>query len=239
MLKSTNIEYYDGETLLEGYYVYNDSHAGRRPAILVAHDWSGKNEFACTKANELAELGYAAFALDMFGKGKFGKTKEEKSALIQPLMQNRAALQKRILAAFKTVTELEQSDFQKIGAIGFCFGGLCALDLARAGADVKAVVSFHGLLQASEKKLPPHPIIAQVLALHGYDDPMVTPETVMTFAREMTSAGVDWEINMYGNTLHAFTNPEANDPGFGTVYNKKSATRAWSAMKSFLNEILS
>jgi dienelactone hydrolase len=238
MLKSQKIDYHDGDTLLEGYYVYDDKHSGKRPAVLVAHDWSGKNEFACHKADQLAELGYIGFALDMFGKGKIGHTKEEKSALIQPLVQNRLNLRKRILAAFETTKKLEYVDIHRIGAIGFCFGGLCALDLARSGADVKAVVSFHGLLHAPEDAAN-EAIKAKILALHGYDDPMVTPDNVFSFANEMTKGHVDWQIHMYGNTKHAFTNPQANDPDFGTVYNKIAEMRSWIAMKDFFKETLS
>lgn len=236
MLKTQKIEYKDGDVILEGYYAYDDSIKGKRPAVLVSHDWSGKNEFTCKKADQLAELGYVGFALDMFGKGKLGKTKEEKTALIQPLIQNRNQLQKRILAAFDTVKKLDVVDANQVGAIGFCFGGLCVLDLARSGADVKGVVSFHGLLQApeqGEKKT----LTAKVLALHGYDDPMVTPDHVMAFGEEMTDAKADWQLHMYGNAMHAFTNPQVNDPGFGTVYNKNADERSWISMKDFFKEV--
>lgn len=235
MLKTKKIEYYDGDVLLEGHYAYDDNVSGKRPAVLVAHDWSGKNEFACRKANKLAELGYVGFALDMYGKGILGKTKEEKSALIQPFMQDRARLLKRMQAAYTTLKSLEQVDVSHIAAIGFCFGGLCVLDLARGGDDVKAIVSFHGLLQAPDN-LPKRKIKAKILALHGYDDPMVTPDHVRQFADEMTDDKVDWQIHIYGNAMHAFTNPEANDPGFGTVYNKKADERSWIAMQSFFKE---
>lgn len=237
MLVKKLIDYRDGNTLLEGFYVYDDQHTGKRPAVLVAHDWSGKNEFACKKAEKLAELGYVGFALDMYGKGKLGSTKEEKSALMSPLAADRTLLQHRILAAFETVKSLEQVDSARIGAIGFCFGGLCVLDLARSGADVKGVVSFHGLLNAPDK-VTGKKIKAKILALHGYDDPMVTHDNVIQFGNEMTQAHVDWQLHMYGNTMHAFTNPEANDPGFGTVYNKIADVRSWEAMKDFFAEAL-
>lgn len=236
MLKTTTIEYVDGDVTLEGYCAYNDNTQEKRPAILVAHDWSGRNDFACKKAEQLEELGYLGFALDMYGKAKLGKTKEEKSALIQPFMQDRSMLQKRILAAFDTVRQLPSVDASRIGIIGFCFGGLCALDLARSGADIKAAVSFHGLLQAPED-IAPHPIKAAVLALHGFDDPMVTPEHVMAFGDEMTLAKVDWQLHMYGNTMHGFTNPEAHDAKFGTVYNDKANARSWVSMKDFFKEM--
>lgn len=237
MLIKKCIDYRCDNTQLEGWYVVDDQYAGKRPAVLVSHDWTGKNEFACHKAEQLAELGYVGFALDMYGKGKLGKTKEEKSALMQPLAQDRTLLQERILSAFDTVKTLEHVDASRIGAIGFCFGGLCVLDLARTGAEVKGIVSFHGLLNAPEAN-PQKQIKAKVLALHGYDDPMVTPDQVIEFGNEMTKAKADWQLHMYGNTMHAFTNPEANDPGFGTVYNKSADTRSWEAMKDFFEEVL-
>ena len=238
MLKTQKIDYYDGDVLLEGYCAYEESGKDKRPAVLVAHDWSGKNDFACYKAEKLAELGYVGFAIDMYGKGKTGQTKEEKMALMQPLMQNRADLQKRILAAFNTVTQLDMVNSSRIGAIGFCFGGLCVLDLARSGAEVKGVVSFHGMLQAPESASSAT-IKAKVLALHGFDDPMVTADQVMNFGAEMTQAKVDWQMHMYGHTMHAFTNPQANDPGFGTVYSKIADQRSWVGMKDFFGEIFS
>jgi dienelactone hydrolase len=236
MLKTQKIEYRDDDVVLEGYYSYDDKLTDKRPAILVAHDWSGKNEFSCNKADKLAELGYVGFALDMFGKGVSGKTKEEKSALITPFLQDRQRLQKRILAAFETVRKLDQVLSSKIGAMGFCFGGLCVLDLARSGAEVKGVVSFHGLLHAPENAVNKH-ITAKILALHGFDDPMVTMDKVTAFGQEMTHAKADWELDIYGNAMHAFTNPQANDPGFGTVYEKHADARSWIKMKEFFQEV--
>lgn len=236
MIKSQKIEYNDGSTVLEGYYAYDDSIIEKMPLVLVAHDWSGRNEFACAKTDKLAELGYVGFALDMYGKGKRGNTKEEKSALMTSLIQDRNKLQNRIIAAFDAAKKIAQVSTSRIGAIGFCFGGLCVLDLARSGADVKGVVSFHGLLHAPENTAK-NPIHSKVLVLHGFDDPMVTTEHVMEFGQEMTHSNVDWQLNMYGNAMHAFTNPEANDPEFGTVYNKKADARSWAAMKQFFKEV--
>ncbi len=236
MLQTKKIEYRDGEVILEGYCAYDDAGPQRKPAVLVAHDWSGRNDFACQKAEKLAELGYVGFALDMYGKGIIGKTKEEKTALIQPLVTDRNKLRQRILAALDTVSKLEYVNTAKMGAIGFCFGGLCVLDLARADRDVRGVVSFHGLLNAPENT-PTKSTRTKMLVLHGYDDPMVPPEQVAAFETEMTNAKADWQIYTYGNTMHGFTNPQANDPGFGTVYHSLSDKRSWTAMKSFFEEI--
>lgn len=235
-MQTRNVEYSDGAIKLEGYVAYNEKNSGMQPAVMVVHDWSGRNEFACKKAEKLAELGYIGFAIDMFGKDVRGKTVEEKSALIKPLLEDRAILRKRILAAFATVKKLENVDTARIGIIGFCFGGLCALDLARSGADVRGVVSFHGLLNPPQN-LPKATIKAKILALHGYNDPMVPPEQVNAFAQEMTKDKVDWEINIYGNAMHAFANPAAHDYKLGTVYNELADKRSWIAMKNFFTEI--
>lgn len=235
-MKSQYIEYRDGDVTLEGYYVYNDEIAGTRPAVLVAHDWSGRTELACQKAEKLAELGYAGFALDMYGKGIIGNTLEERTALIKPFFADRAAVRKRMLATYNTVKKLEGVDATRIGAIGFCFGGMCVLDLARSGADLRGVVSFHGIFVAPEN-LPNAAIKAKILALQGHDDPMVPPAQVLALETELTQAKADWQIHLYGNTMHAFTNPAANDPKLGTVYNAVADKRSWVAMKNFLSEI--
>jgi dienelactone hydrolase len=238
MIKTKKMEYQDNDTLLEGFYAYDDSQLGKRPAVLVTHDWSGRNEFAENKAKMMAEQGYVGFAIDMYGQGKVGVTTNEKMALMKPLMENRALLRQRILSAFECVKTLEWVDTKKIGAMGFCFGGLCALDLARSGADVSGVVSFHGLLGAPEfEKIPS--IKAKILALHGHDDPMVPPEQVLAFENEMTSAKADWQLHVYGNTKHAFTNPLAHDEELGTVYNTLAEKRSMLAMKNFFAEIFS
>lgn len=238
MLNTKKIEYYHEDTILEGYIAFNQDGPSKKPAVLVVHDWTGHNDFICQKAERLAELGYVGFAIDMYGKGKQGKNNEEKAALMKPLINERQKLQERILAAYETVRKLEYVNTAKIGAIGYCFGGLCVLDLARADADVRGVVSFHGNLSAPPNTTP-KATRTKMLVLHGHDDPMVPPEQVTAFENEMTSVGADWQVHIYSNTKHAFTNPEANDPGFGTVYNSLADKRSWIAMKSFFEEILS
>ncbi len=236
MLITKKVSYQDQDVTCIGHYACHEEGPEKKPTILVAHDWSGCNEFAQHKAEKLAEQGYVGFAIDMYGEGELGVTKEEKTELIQPLMHDRALLQRRITAAFEFAKTLPHVDSEKIAAIGFCFGGLCVLDLARSGVNVKGVVSFHGLLNAPEN-MPPKHIMAKILALHGYDDPMVTPDQVRHFADEMTKARADWQLTMYGNTMHAFTNPSANDHAFGTVYNKIADERSWLAMNLFFKEI--
>jgi dienelactone hydrolase len=155
---------------------------------------------------------------------------------MQPFIDNRGMLQQRIKAALATVRLMPWVDDNNIAAIGFCFGGLCVLDLARTGADIKGVVSFHGLLGAPDN-ISGQAIKAKVLALHGHDDPMGPPEQVLAFEQEMTAAGADWQVHVYGNTVHAFTNPLANTPEFGMVYQANADRRSWVAMRHFLEEI--
>ncbi len=233
---SNTVNYLDGETLLEAFFAYDDSFAGRRPAVLISHAWRGRDQFVDDKAQELAKLGYVAFALDMYGQGILGQSTAENAALMQPFMDDRQALQQRINAALYAIKRLPWTDDSKIAAIGFCFGGLCVLDLARMGANIKGVVSFHGLLMPPPQTNSTN-IQAKVLALHGHDDPMVTQEQVQAFMQEMTQLKADWQLHHYGHTMHAFTNPEANDPEFGTVYNAMAEQRAWQSMQNFLSEI--
>ncbi|OGO93561.1 MAG: hypothetical protein A3F10_05930 [Coxiella sp. RIFCSPHIGHO2_12_FULL_42_15] len=227
--------YSDAATPLQGYLSYENAKSPK-PAVLICPDWTGRNAFADQQANAFAKRGYVGFAIDIYGNGQQGKDNDEKSALMQPFMKNRAMLRQRLLAAFNSVKELDVVDSKRIAIIGFCFGGLCALDLARSGADIKGAVSFHGLLHRPSN-LPNETITTKVLALHGYDDPMVTPADVNAFAEEMTTAQVDWQVHLYGNTKHAFTNPLANDPTFGTVYNEVAANRSFYTMHHFLQEI--
>jgi len=236
-LISNTLNYLDGDSLLEAFFAYDDRFEGRRPAVLISHAWGGRDDFVKQKAEQLAELGYFAFALDMYGEGRTGQSIEENSALMQPFMDDRAVLQKRIKAAHYAVTLLPWVDDTQIAAIGFCFGGLCVLDLARSGAKLKGVVSFHGLLNKPEDLASDNPITAKVLALHGYDDPMTPPETLTAFADEMNTLNIDWQLHNYGKTQHAFTNPQANAPELGLIYNPIAEQRAWQSMKNFLEEI--
>ncbi len=233
---TNTVVYLDGDVVLEAFFAFDDALSGRRPAVLINHAWGGRDDFVAEKAKKIASLGYVGFAVDMYGKGVSGSTPEENGKLMQPFMLDRPMLQQRMKAALATVRLMPWVDDSKIAAIGFCFGGLCALDLARTGAEIKGVVSFHGLL------VPPgnthdNAIKAKILALHGWDDPMVPIEQVHAFGREMTEAGADWQLHGYGNTMHAFTNPLANDPGFGTVYQPIADRRSWLAMQNFFTEI--
>ncbi len=233
---TNTVNYLDGDTTLEAFFAFDDAISGRRPAVLVSHAWAGRSEFTADRARQLAELGYVGFALDMYGKGKLGQTDEECGALMRPFIENRALVQQRMLAALKTVALLPWVDDSKIAAIGFCFGGLCVLDLARTGTNVKGVVSFHGNLTAPDNLKNPE-IRAKVLALHGHDDPLVPPTQVAAFEKEMTDAGVDWQLHAYGKTVHAFTNPLATDLAAGFQFSTNANCRSKQAMENFLAEI--
>ncbi len=231
-MKLKKIEYEDEKVLLEAFISYKEE---KRPTILIFHAWRGRDEFVIEKAKQLADEGYIGCAVDIYGKNKLGKSAEENNKFMQPFMEDRNFLRKRILSGWNMVKNLKIVDPEKIGAMGFCFGGLCALDLARSGVDVKGVVSFHGLLHSPqiEKKA----IQAKILALHGYDDPMVSKQEVLSFEKEMNEAKVDWQLHLYGKTMHAFTNPDANEPNMGTVYNPLSEKRAFWSMRSFFGEV--
>ncbi len=232
------VDYHDGDVVLEGMLAWNDAIEGPRPGVLLSHAWGGRGDFEDGKANALAELGYAAFALDLYGKGVRGSGPEENAALMQPFLDDRAMLQQRMLASVDTMREQDPVDAGKLAAIGFCFGGLCVLDLARTGADLAGVVSFHGLF-AAPGNTEGNTIRAKVLALHGWDDPMATPDNVLALSKELTEMGADWQLHAYGNTMHAFTNPEANDTQMGTVYDASADRRSFRSMQNFLEEIFS
>lgn len=232
------IDYLDGNTSLEGYLAYHDT-GKAQPVVLVAHDWSGRREMACKGAERIADMGYVGFALDMYGKGIFGADgdAEKNGALMAPFAQDRALLRRRITAALHAVRQLPQVDAAKVAAMGYCFGGMCVLELARSGADVQAVISIHGILAPGN--VANANITAKMLCLHGHDDPMVPPEQVLAFETEMTQTNVDWQVHVYGGTMHAFTNPKANNPGFGTVYKEIAANRAYRSIENFLGEVFS
>lgn len=237
-MHSSNYIYHHGEQELYGYLSYDDQvdMDKPKPAVIIVHDWSGRNDFVCQKADLIAKLGYVGFAIDMYGQGRIGETTEEKQALIHPFIHDRLLLRTRIQAALDALITMAEVDNDRIAVIGFCFGGLCALDLARSGAQIAGAVSFHGLLQKATE-LPNLPIKAKILALHGYNDPMATPDQVHVFCKEMTDAGVDWQMHMYGQVQHAFTNPHAHDVSSGLVYNAQAARRSIQAMTNFLDEI--
>ncbi len=208
-----------------------------RPAVVVMHAWGGCGALELSKAEALAEQGYVGVAADLYGNGKTGNNKDENAALMQPFLDDRAMLRDRLLNIIHFVRGLEGVDPERIAAIGFCFGGLCVLDMIRANAPVQGVVSFHGLLNNGD--LPADGASkSRALVLHGYDDPMAKPDALIAFADEFTKLNIDWQIHAFGGTMHAFTNPQANDPDFGTVFSASANRRSWELANSFLEECL-
>lgn len=221
---------------LEGLLVH-DPARGPRPAVTIFPTIMGRTDLELDFARRLVALGYTAFAADLYGRDNIGRPREDCRVLMDALRADRPALQARLLHVLDTVRAQDTADPAKTAAIGFCFGGLCALDLARTGADVAGVASFHGLFD------PPGnheetPIRARVIAFHGWDDPLATPEQAVALAAELTAKGADWQLHAYGHTAHGFTNPNAKSPENGIVHNRTAARRAWTALEDFLAECL-
>ncbi len=242
-MKQEFVSYQIENKIFKGYWAFPKGEVTqRRPAILIAHAWRGQDQFVRQKAEALAELGYIAFAVDLYGDGKFATSDDEAHHLMEPLFQDRALLQKRILAAYDVVRQHSAVDPSKIGAIGFCFGGLTVIELLRSGADVKAVVSFHGVLgnQRGDLRAKTVPIAKSIkgslLILHGYEDPLVSQQDIANMQKELSDAKVDWQMNIYSHTSHAFTNPDAHDKEKGLMYQALSSERAWWAMIHFFSE---
>ena len=232
-MKTETVNYQAKNIDLEGYVAFPD--AENAPLVLIVHTWAGKDEFVHQRAEDLAALGYVGFAVDMYGNGKVGADTAENESLMTPLVSDRDMLKDRIVSALNYGKSLPGVDSSRAAAIGYCFGGLVVLDLARAGEDLSGVVSFHGLLMPSD--ISEKGIKAKVLVLHGERDPMVPLDMVDTFQKEMTEAEADWQLHSYGGTYHAFTNPDANDPNLGTQFNKSANDRSWQSMKNFFAEI--
>jgi dienelactone hydrolase len=233
------IEYKEGNTTLEGYLVYDYTKSGKMPGVIVVHAWMGLNDYAKSRAKQLAEMGYVAFAADIYGKGVFPKDTKEASDLSSKYKSDVALLRKRVQAALKTLKAQKNVDSSNTAAIGYCFGGTTVLELARSGADVKGVVSFHGGLSTPNSK-DAKKIKSKVLVLHGAIDPYVKPEEVASFQQEMNDASVDYQFVAYSGAVHSFTEPAAGkNVKSGAAYNEKADKRSFEAMKSFFAEIFS
>ncbi len=236
-IATEEVEYRQGDTLLKGYVAYDRSKKSRRPGIVIVHDYWGIKPYTKRRAERLAGLGYIGFAIDMYGKGKIAKDPEEAAALAGVYKSDQQLMRARAMAGLEIFQKHQLVDSQHVAAIGYCFGGTTALEMARSGADLAGVVSFHGGL-ATRDPGDARNIKGKVLVLHGADDPLVPPEEVLAFEDEMRKAGVDWQMVIYGGAVHAFSNPEAgNDPSLGAAYNEKADRRSWEAMRAFFEEI--
>ena len=231
-------DYTDGETTFEGYLALNGDKKTKRPCVLVGHAWSGPSEHFNHVADVLSENGFIGFAFDVYGKGVRGEVDGDNNHLMNPFMEDRALLRKRLLTALNEAQRHPLVIPDKIAVLGHCFGGLCALDLARANPDgLKGAVSIHGLLNSPNLEINPR-INSSVLVLHGWEDPMVRPSSVLDFSQEMTKAGADWQIHSYGHAMHAFTFVGADLPEFGIKYNEKAHRRSEKTYIDFLKEVL-
>lgn len=240
----TEIVSYTCESVACKGYLASPKSPHRHPGILIAPAWKGLDTFARKKAESLADLGYTAFAADLYGGGVVVESNEEAAALMQPLFVDRSLLQKRIFAAFEALKNNPLVDPEKIGAIGFCFGGLTVIELLRSGAPLAGIVTFHALLgdrlgdlNAKPAKRDPA-ANSKLLILHGYQDPLVSPSDITTMQKELTNASVDWQMSIYGQAYHAFTDPKAHDKLHGLIYDQKSECRSWQAMRNFFEEVL-
>jgi dienelactone hydrolase len=233
-----DVDYRCEEVNLRGYLAWNES-AEPRPGVLVFHEGLGLGEFAMERARRLAGLGYVALAADMFGERRQARNLQEVTTLVGGLRAEPTRLRARGRAALETLASLPQVDAQRLVAIGFCFGGSVVLELARAGADLKAVVSFHGVL-ATKMPAVTGGVKASVLVLTGADDPLAPPDQVADFENEMRAAAVrDWQVISYGNTLHGFTNPAADGSMLrSALYNAQADRRSWASMQSLFDEVL-
>jgi dienelactone hydrolase len=207
-----------------------------RPGVIIFPTVVGVSDLEIGFAQQLVHLGYTGFVADLYGKEYRGAERPVAAEQMKRVRADRAALRRRLLAVLESARSQHAVDGQRIAAIGYCFGGLCALDLARSGADVAGVASFHGLFDPTG--LPPQPIKAKVVAFHGWDDPMVPPDMVVALGSELTEAGADWQIHAYGNVRHGFTNPGVDKLGNPAVkYDALAAERLWTSLINFLEEL--
>jgi dienelactone hydrolase len=238
-MQTQDIDYRSGAVNLRGYLAFDENAEARRPAVLVFHEGLGLGDFAMTRARRLAELGYVALAADMFGDRRQARNLQEVADLVGGLRNEPETLRGRGRAALTALAALPQVDANRIAAIGFCFGGSVVLELARDGADLKAVVSFHGVLTTRMPAASGN-VIASVLVLTGADDPLAPADQVRAFEDEMRAAEVrDWQIVSYGNTLHGFANPAADGSMMRTaLYNEQADRRSWASMRALFDEVL-
>lgn len=236
-IKTRTIEYKHGDTALEGWLAYDTAVAGKRPGVLIVHQWKGLTDYEKKRAEMLAKLGYVAFACDIYGKGIRPTEAKDAGAEAGKYKSNRPLLRERVKAGLDVLKQQELVDPKRVAAIGYCFGGTTVIELARSGADLAGVVSFHGGLDS------PNPangkqIKCKVLALHGADDPFVPAKDLAAFEEEMRGAGVDWQLIQYGGAVHSFTDWNAGaDNSRGAAYNETADRRSWEHMQTFFGEL--
>jgi len=235
-VKTETVEYKDGDTSLTGYLMYDDAVEGKRPGVIVVHQWWGLDDYTRERSEMLAELGYVAFAVDMYGDHKVTEHAEEASEWMKQITANVDAWQKRALLGLDILRKHELVSPDHIAAVGYCFGGATVMQMAYAGAGLDGVVSFHGSLppatEEQQKKIK-----AKILVAHGDADSFVPPERVAAFQEALEKAGADWQMMIYGGARHAFTYPDAAKHGIENLkYDEKADQRSWALMQSFFEE---
>lgn len=235
-VQTKEIEYQDGDTKLTGVLAWDDAAEGKRPGILVVHEWWGLNDYAKSRAKQLAEEGYVAFALDMYGDEKVTEHPSQASEWSKQITANIDAWTSRAKAGLDVLKAQDEVDAGEIAAIGYCFGGATVMQMAYAGADLKAVVSFHG-------SLPPAPegvteVGPRVLVAHGREDSFVPTERIAEFQESLDGANADWEMTIYSGARHSFTNPDAGSYGIdGLAHDETADKRSWAAMMRLFEEV--
>jgi dienelactone hydrolase len=237
-IKTDSIEYKHGDVLLQGFLAYDGLLKSKRPGVLIIHEWWGHNQYVRQRARQLAELGYVAFALDMYGKGVLAKTMAEAKALAGKFYEDRQLMRDRAAAGLEILKQQKNVDATRLAAVGYCFGGSVALELARSGADLRCVVCFHGGLKTNNPE-DARNIKGTVLVMLGADDPNIPADEIAAFQNEMRQANVDWYLVSFGNAVHSFTNPDAGtDNSKGAAYNYNADQRSWTIMRELFLEKL-
>lgn len=236
-IRMQQVEYKDGDTVCEGYLAYDDAVTDQRPGVLVCPEWWGMTDYPKHRADQLAKMGYVAFVADIYGGGKTTDEPQQAGEWDAPFMTDRKLMRQRAQAGLDTLLAQKYVDKSRVAAIGYCFGGTCALELARAGAPLAGVISFHGNLSRTADEGPDN-ITAKILVCHGGDDPLVSAKVLADFEAEMKEVKANYQINIYSGAQHAFTNPAADSHHIpGIAYNEQADKRSWAAAKDFFEEV--
>ena len=236
-LRTQEVEYRDGATVCKGFIAYDDATEDLRPAVLVVPEWWGMTDYPKHRATQLARMGYVAFVADIFGNGKTTDDPQQAGAWATPFNKDRHLMRQRAQAGLDALLSQKYVDKSRVAAIGYCFGGTTCLELARAGAPLVGVISFHGDVRRTDDEGPDN-IKAKILVCHGAEDPMVPLAALTLFADEMKQAKADWQVNVYSGAMHAFTNPAADSHHIpGIVYNEQADKRSWMALCDFFAEL--
>ncbi|MCB2144998.1 MAG: dienelactone hydrolase family protein [Deltaproteobacteria bacterium] len=236
---SQSIAYTEDGVSLEGYLAYDDTVSGKAPGILVVHEWWGLNDYVRSRAEQLARMGYVAFALDMYGKGKSTEHPDQAAAWMKAINANMDQWLKRAMAGLDVLKKQPRVDTRRMAAIGYCFGGATVQVLAYGGADLKGVVSFHGSLIPPSAEQAGRTTQAKILICHGAQDPMNTPEAMTAYVNAMNASTIDWQLIVYGGARHSFTNPDADKRSMAALaYSPSADRRSWQQMTNFFNEVL-